>query len=273
MGSLTCAFKKIKPLQYLKKYSLGYIATAPKLSHPKQQPPMPTETPRENPDLSWIIVRLGNDMNWWVQEISDDIHWEIDALSILDPRQVAHIIDLCEPLRVYGFDTNLLDKVFFGFRIEKILKGKDNHVRLVRTTASIIHSDEELFALPDVLDDERGPYADFLDQLTRFRVMHLNELIDFESNLTIDELDDEIRERQNADFHEGRSVHFFVEIASILEYVPTGFELDGEDEESRQSALSDGLEDIPEIPEVEERIEEDETMKWDETAEGTEEPS
>lgn len=242
---------------------------ATELSHPKQQPPMPTETPRENPDLSWIIVRLGNDMNWWVQEISDDIHWEIDALSILDPRQVTHIIDLCEPLRSYGFDTNLLEKVFFGFRIEKILK--DKHVRLVRTTVSIIHSDEELFILPDVLDDEKGPYADFLDQITRFRVMHLNEIIDFEKKLTIDELDDEIRERQNADFHEGRSVHFFTEIASILEYVPAGFDLDGEDEEIRKSALGDGLEDIPDIPEMEEHIEEDETMKWDEAGDGNEE--
>lgn len=216
--------------------------------------------PRENPQLAWNIVRLGSDMNWWVEEISDDIHWDVDALGIIDPRQVTHIVDLCEPFREYGFDAEQLDKVFFGFRIDKVLN--DNRVRLVRTTDSIIHSDEELFALPDVLDDERGPYADFLDQITKLRVMLLNDLIDFEEKLTIDEMEEEVRERQNADFHEGRAVHFFLEITAILEYVPDGFEL--EDEGDRDLAFDDGIEDIPDIPDVEERIEVDETMKWDE---------
>ena len=222
--------------------------------------------PRESPQLAWSIVRFGSDMNWWVEEISDDIHWDVDALGIIDPRQVTHIVDLCEPFREYGFDTELLDKVFFGFRIDKVFK--DNRVRLVRTTDSIIHSDEELFALPDVLDDERGPYADFLDQITKLRVMLLNDIIDFEEKLTIDDVEEEIRERQNVDFHEGRAVHFFLEVTSILEYVPDGFEL--EDEGERDLAFDDGFEEIPDIPDVEERIDVDETMKWDEVVEENE---
>ena len=75
-------------------------------------------------------------------------------------------------------------------------------------------------------------------------------------------MEEEVRERQNADFHEGRAVHFFLEITAILEYVPDGFEL--EDEGDRDLAFDDGIEDIPDIPDVEERIEVDETMKWDE---------
>ena len=36
-----------------------------------------------------------------------------------------------------------------------------------------------LFALPDVLDEEKGPYADFLNHVSEKRVSMLNELIEF----------------------------------------------------------------------------------------------
>ena len=79
---------------------------------------------------------------------------------------------------------------------------------------------------------------------------------------TIDELEDEIRERQNSDFLEGRAVHFFNEVTAILEYVPDGFELDLADEDEAETEEYD---DFPDLPEEEEgKIEEDETMKWDE---------
>ena len=213
-----------------------------------------------SPQLEWSIIRLGSDINWWVEEISDDVHWEVDGLGIIDPKQISHIIDLCEPLREYGFDFDILDSVFFKFKIEKALK--KNRVHLVRTKDSLIHSDEQLFALPDIMDEEKGPYADFLDQITKFRVKLLNDLINLEHNLTIDELEEEIRERQNSDFLEGRAVHFFNEVTAILEYVPEGFELDLVDE---AQAEPQDYEDFPDLPEDEEgKIEEDETMKWDE---------
>ena len=216
-----------------------------------------------NTNLEWCIIRLGEDINWWVTEISDEIRWDVDGLGLIDPRQFGHLLDLCEPLRQYGFDPELLDDVFFKFRIDKELKG--GHVRLVRVTESLLDSDESLFALPDILDEEKGPYADFLDQITKFRVKLLNDLIDFEHNLTIDELEEEIRERHNSDFIDGRSVHFFVEINDILEYVPEGFELDLEDEDLATD--DDALTDIPEIEEDDEKIVEDETMRWDEDEE------
>jgi hypothetical protein len=215
-----------------------------------------------NTNLEWCIIRLGEDVNWWVTEISDEIRWDVDGLGVIDPRQFGHLLDLCEPLRQHGFDPELLDGVFFKFRIDMELKG--GHVRLVRVTESLLDSDESLFALPDILDEEKGPYADFLDQVTKFRVKLLNDLIDFEHNLTIDELEEEIRERHNSDFIDGRSVHFFAEINDILEYVPDGFELDLEDEDLR---TDDALTDIPEIEENDEKIVEDETMRWDEDEE------
>lgn len=198
-------------------------------------------------------------MNWWVKEISDPVNWDVDGLGIIDPRQISHIIDLCDPLRDYGFDPDIIDSAFFAFAINQ--EQKDGKIRLTRTREPILDTEEKLFALPDVLDEEKGPYADFLDQVTRARVKMLNDLIDFENNLTVDELEEVIRDRQNNDFIEGRAVHFFTEITSILEFVPDGFELDEDDD----SDGDDDLEDIPDFEDAEdEKIEEDDTMKWDE---------
>ncbi len=217
--------------------------------------------------LEWCIIRLGEDMNWWVDEISNAIHWDTDGLSIIDPNQINHIIDLCEPLRAYGFDPEIINSTFFKFKIEKELK--DKRVRLIRVRESLIETEERIFALPEIMDEEKGPYADLLDQITTLRVKMLNDLIEFDESLTIDELEEEIRERQTSDYFEGRAVHFFNEITAILEYVPEGFELDHDEEPV--SSKAEEIEDFPDIEAVEEKIEEDETMKWDEEpAEGEE---
>lgn len=212
--------------------------------------------------LEWCIIRLGDDMNWWVVEISNAIHWDMDDLSIIDPKQINHIIDLCESLRGHGFDPNLINSAFFKFRIEK--EQKNDHVRLTRVRDSLLESEDQLFALPEIMDEEKGPYADFLDQITNSRVKLLNELIEFDESLTRDELQEEIRGRQNNVYFEGHAVHFFSEITAILEYVPAGFELDiGED---TSTIKKEEHEEFPDIDVVEEKIEEDETMKWDEDA-------
>ncbi|MDX2110530.1 MAG: hypothetical protein SFY80_09855 [Verrucomicrobiota bacterium] len=225
---------------------------------------------KKNQQLEWCVIRLGEDFNWWVEEISDDVHWDLDALGIVDPRQFGHIMELCEPLRDYGFDPEIIDRAFFAFAIEKELK--ERRVRLVRVKESFLEGeDSTLFALPDILD-EKGPYADFLDQITKARVMMLNDLIEFEQLLTIDEVEEAIRERQNADFFEGRAVHFFAEITSILEYVPDGYELDEEDARTKTKTEDEEIADLPEFEVTEdETLEEDETMKWDDEEETEEE--
>ena len=58
--------------------------------------------------LDWCIVRLGDDHNWWVAETSDPVRWDVDGLSIVDPRQLAHLIDLVDPLRDYVEHVDLL---------------------------------------------------------------------------------------------------------------------------------------------------------------------
>jgi hypothetical protein len=222
--------------------------------------------PKTSPKLTWVIARFGEDMNWWVQETSDPVRWDIDGLSIIDPRQLQHILDLVEPLREYGFDTDTFESAFFKFAIDR--KVDDSSVRLTRSKDLITETEDQLFALPDVLDEEKGPYADLLDHLTRLRVKLLNDAIEFEQKLTVEELEEALREDQNNDFLEGRATHVFGEMCQILEYVPEGFSLDDEEEAAPPAKEEEAVDsDLPDFEEENESIEEDETMKWDEEEE------
>ena len=210
--------------------------------------------------LDWCVVRLGDDHNWWVDEVSDPIRWDVDGLGIVDPRQVGHLIELVEALRDYGFDQDIMEAAFIPFRIEK--DAGNGGVRLCRVKDSLFESDEKLFALADTLDEEHGPYADLLDHITLCRVKMLNDLFSFESRLTVDEVEEEIRDGQNASYIEGRSVHTFDELAAILEYVPAGWDID---EERPSSKEDDEAADIPELDDAEvEKLKNDASLKWDE---------
>ncbi len=211
--------------------------------------------------LEWCIVRLGEDHNWWVAETSDPVRWDVDGLSIIDPRQLSHLIELVEALRDYGFDQDVFESAFISFRIDRDLgSGK---VRLKRVKESLFESDEKLFALPDVLDEENGPYADLLDHLTRCRVKLLNDLFDFEAKLSVDEVEDEIREDQNAHFIEGRALHVFEELGAILDYMPAGHETD--EEQPVKDVVEEDTDDLPELDEdEEEKLKNDASLKWDE---------
>lgn len=211
--------------------------------------------------LDWCIVRLGEDHNWWVHETSDPVRWDVDGLSIIDPRQLDHLVELVDALRDYGFEQDLMERAFILFRIEKDLgTGK---VKLKRTKESFFESDEKLFALPDILDEENGPYADLLDHLTRCRVKMLNDLFAFEAKLTVDEVEDELREEQNSSFIEGKAVHSFDELIAILDFMPAGYE--SEDEQPAKRLEVDEDDDLPELDEAEEeKLKNDNSLKWDE---------
>jgi hypothetical protein len=213
--------------------------------------------------LEWCIVRLGEDHNWWVQEVSDPVRWDADGLSIVDPRQVAHLLELVDPLRDYGFDQDVFEAAFISFRIEKDLGS--GRVRLKRVKDLLFESDDKLFALPDILDEENGPYADLLDHLTRCRVKMLNDLFDFESKLGTDEVEDEIREEQNASFMEGKAIHCFEELCAILDFVPAGYETDEDEERAPKAIEEEADDDLPAVDaEEEEALKNDASLKWDE---------
>ena len=173
-------------------------------------------------------------------------------------------------MQEYGLQTGLIENAFYTFAIESV--EEDKTVYLKRIKDNILDSDEQLFALPDMLDEDKSPYADLVDHAIKLRVKLLNDLIDFSQKLTAEELEEEIREVQNNDFMEGRATHFFNELSSILEYVPEGFELEEDEatvDKNVDEALEKDLADVEAAPD--EDIETDETMKWDEEEETEEE--
>ena len=220
------------------------------------------------PKLSWCVVRLGNDYNWWVKEISDPIHWDLDSLSILDPKQLAYIIDLMDALKEYGLDTDIVDRAFFKFKIDRRLN--DNLVRLVRIETSLMDMDEPIFALPDAIDEEKGAYADLIDHITRLRVKLLNDSIELKEGISFDEITDDLNERYQQEFFEGVATHCYRELSDILEYVPEGFELGRDEHEDARPSEEDMYEDLmgEEVGDKEEILEQDETMQWDADDEG-----
>ena len=220
--------------------------------------------PKAISTLDWAIVRLGEDHNWWVAETSDPVRWDVDGLSIVDPRQLQHLIELVDPIRDYGFDQDVFEAAFIPFRIDKDLGNAK--VRLKRVKESLFESDEKLFSLPDIIDEENGPYADLLDHLTRCRVKLLNDLFNFESKLSVDEVEDEIREDQNSAFIQGKAVHTFEELTAILDYMPAGYDTD--EEAPAKDVEDEGDDDLPELDEAEEeKLKNDESLKWDEDEE------
>ena len=223
--------------------------------------------PDKFPELKWLIASPGEDFNWWVKEVSDPIHWDIDGLGIIDPRQWNYLVDLMDPLREFGLDTELLERAFIGFSIDKDLG--QNRIRMTRSSDLILENETSLFALPDVVNDETGPYAEFLDHVTTLRIEQLNELIEFEQNLRRSELEEELRDEMTNLYYEGRGLHHFTEITSILEYVPEGYDGDEKDpeEEGEPSDEEEIARDIPDLTEAEEAIPEDDTMRWDEDKE------
>ena len=182
-------------------------------------------------------------------------------MSILDPKQVAYLLELTDDLKDYGFSPDILDRAFFRFKIDK--KIGDNLVRLVRTEQSLIDCEEPLFALPDVIDEEKGPYVDFVEHITKLRAKLLNDSIEFTQNITAEEISDELAEKYRLEYFEGTSLHVYRELTDILEYVPEGFDLDREDKPAKND--DDEYADIQtDDLDTKEEIEADETMQWEE---------
>jgi hypothetical protein len=171
----------------------------------------------------------------------------------------------------FGLDSQLVDDAFFTFAIEAEIE--PGLFKLVRVRDSLLKAEDMLFALPDVLDEEKGPYADFLNHVSGKRVSMLNELIEFVEPYTLEEMEEVLAEKQNNDFLEGKRSHFSYELFSILEFVPEGFAIDADlDDESEKSKddeedYSDLDTDLIEVSDKEEKLLPDADLKWEEDEE------
>lgn len=231
-------------------------------------------TKQTGPSLEWCVVRLSDDENWWVDEISDKENWDVEDLGIIDPKQFLHINELLDSMSEFGLDSQIVDDAFFTFEIKEEVKG--GKIKLVRVRDSLLKAQDMLFALPDVLDEDKGPYADFLNHVSQIRVTMLNELIEFAEPYTQEEMEEVLSEKHNNDFLEGRRSHFSDELISILEFVPDGFAIDADleeddKEEGKEDDYSDLDTELVEVSDKEEKLLPDEDLKWEEEEEKEEE--
>jgi len=225
---------------------------------------------KTSPSLDWCIVRCDEKKKWWVDSISDNENWDIEDLGIIDPKQFLYINELLDSMTEFGLESQLIDEAFFTFEISEELKG--DKVRLDRVRDSLLKAEDMLFALPDVLDEEKGPYADFLSHVSQIRVSMLNELIEFAEPYTLEEMEEVLSEKLNNDYLEGRRTHFSDELIAILEFVPDGFELDSDLDEERDGNeegedYSDLDSELLDISDKEEKLLPDEDLKWDDEEE------
>jgi len=222
--------------------------------------------------LEWCVVHLREDCNWWVKEISDDLNWDVEGLGIIDPNQFLQIHESLDSFTEHGLDSEVVDDAFFTFEIADELK--DGSVRLKRVRDSLLKAEDLLFALPDIQDEQKGPYADFVHHVTQLRVQMLNDLIEFPEPYTVEDLEEILREQEGAAFIEGRHVHFHDEITSILEFVPDGFkleaDLDDDEKASKKEEEYPELETVEEAPEEEAILVKKENLRWEEEGDGDE---
>jgi len=169
--------------------------------------------------------------------------------------------------------NEVLEAAFVPFQPQEIDKDKDQTVRLVRVAEHILDSEEQLFALPNVKDGDKGAYADFLEHIMRLRVKLINDTIKLEQKLTVEDVDEQLSELRNQAMIEGRDIHPFEEITDILEFVPLGHEVPGDDDDDDKPARPQGAaEDIADLPDVEE-VDKDmeKNLRWDDEDEPAEE--
>ena len=195
-------------------------------------------------------------------------------MGIIDPKQFLHINELLDSMSEFGLDSQIVDDAFFTFEIKEEVKG--GKIKLVRVRDSLLKAQDMLFALPDVLDEDKGPYADFLNHVSQIRVTMLNELIEFAEPYTQEEMEEVLSEKHNNDFLEGRRSHFSDELISILEFVPDGFAIDADleeddKEEGKEDDYSDLDTELVEVSDKEEKLLPDEDLKWEEDEEKEEE--
>jgi hypothetical protein len=187
-------------------------------------------TMKADEQMEWCVVKLGSDLNWWIAEANWlPLRDGDEPISILDPRQVDHMFELLEPLQEFGLQKDIVERAFSRFSIEKEIE--DGHVRLLYTTDEFSSDDGSLFALPNASNEGNGSYAEFLDHITAIRVKFLNEIGNFVQKLSVDELEEAVREIAESTQITELPLHLFYEIMAILEYSPIGFDASNSDEE------------------------------------------
>ena len=157
-------------------------------------------------------------MNWWLDEASTDVYWGEGARGLLDPRQVAYLVERLEQYQEYGFQYQLLDAAFQLFQLESELD--DDRLRLAPAEQDEFTAGGELFALPLINDEETGVYYDFLDAITAARIRQLNATHHYARNCTELEMQEELSALDRDRYVAAENIHCFDAIDEILQWSP-----------------------------------------------------
>ena len=165
-----------------------------------------------------IVARLGEDLNWWLDESLEATEVEVVPRAVLDPRQVAHLTQILDQYRPYGFRPEALTEAFAMYTLDAELD--DQRVRLVASDENIYNTSEQLFALPCYEEEGSGPYYRLLEVLSRARVQLLNQTHHYAHECTVEEMCEEVNGLDSDRYFCDEAIHSFDEINEILEWKP-----------------------------------------------------
>ncbi len=162
-----------------------------------------------------ITARLGDDFNWWIESADSD---EPHARGVLDPRQVAHIVQTLDEYRRFGYRPEQLAGAFQAYRLDAEIS--EGEIRLAATDQSLVEDAGELFALPLVGEEQDGPFFDFLEAVRAARIRQLNATHRFAQECTVDEMTEELDLLDSDRYFSEETIHAFDELNEILEWSP-----------------------------------------------------
>jgi hypothetical protein len=166
----------------------------------------------------WIVVRLGADQNWWLDETSDQPQPAMPARGVLNPEQVAHLIEALDEYRAHGYRSEQFESAFQAFALQSELS--DGRLRLAATNENIFDTAAQLFALPVINEDGTGAYSDLLEAIGAARIRKLNATHHYARNATELEMFEELDALDADRYFSDEDIHVFDEISEILEWSP-----------------------------------------------------
>jgi hypothetical protein len=161
---------------------------------------------------------LGEDLNWWLDEASSDVYTDDAARGLLDPRQIAYLVELLEEYQLYGYRRELLNAAFQLFRVESELD--EDCLRLAPVDGDTCETGEQVFALPLIGEGETGAYYKFLDVITSARIRKLNATHHYARACTDLDMQEELEALDHDRYFTSENIHTFDEINEILQWSP-----------------------------------------------------
>jgi hypothetical protein len=176
----------------------------------------------------WIVVRLGDDLNWWLDQTSDEIQQTRETRGVLDPRQVAHLVQELDEYRAHGLHQKQIADAFQIYTLESEIA--EGSLRLAPTDETLLTAGPDMFALPNITGDDEGPYHAFLDAVSAARIRRLNATHRYTEPCTEFEMQEELDAIDSDRYFGNESIHTFDEINEMLEWSPA--EWDASDSEA-----------------------------------------